>query len=425
MPSPRMLVIMGSGETAPSMVSTHQLVTDAAAEAAGDRPVTVRVVDTPYGFQENAAEISARAVAYLRRRIDAEVAAVTLGDHRDLGPAAYETALRELERADVVFAGPGSPTYLLRQWRDRPVADLLRRRLVAGGPLVFASAAACTLGTQSIPVYEIYKVGSDPHWVPGLDLLRTVGLDAVVVPHYDNAEGGTHDTRYCYLGERRLRRMEAALPEGTWILGVDEHTACVLDLEEDSVTVTGRGAVTARHAGHETRIEAGATVATSELVDAAAAAPRGGRPAAAFDADRAGDGGTGGEDDLPSRTAALDRRFADAMDSGDLTAAVDAALLLEEAVDAWREDLGDPVAHERARGRLRAMIGAIGELADAGLHDHRDVVAPYVDALLDLREAARDAREFETADHIRALLTVGGVEVRDTPAGTEWEYGAD
>ena len=30
------------------------------------------------------------------------------------------------------------------------------------------------------------------------------GLPAVVVPHYDNAEGGHHDTRFCYLGERRL-----------------------------------------------------------------------------------------------------------------------------------------------------------------------------------------------------------------------------
>ena len=29
-----------------------------------------------------------------------------------------------------------------------------------------------------------------------------------VIPHYDNNEGGTHDTRFCYLGERRLSMME-------------------------------------------------------------------------------------------------------------------------------------------------------------------------------------------------------------------------
>ena len=33
-----------------------------------------------------------------------------------------------------------------------------------------------------------------------------------VVAHFDNAEGGTHDTRYCYLGEDRLRVLEAQLP---------------------------------------------------------------------------------------------------------------------------------------------------------------------------------------------------------------------
>ena len=95
-----------------------------------------------------------------------------------------------------------------------------------------ASAAALTLGVVTIPVYEIYKVGDDPRWLDGLDLLGpATGLRAAVVPHYDNAEGGTHDTRFCYMGERRLRTLEAALPDGTFILGVDGHTALVLDLE--------------------------------------------------------------------------------------------------------------------------------------------------------------------------------------------------
>ena len=34
--------------------------------------------------------------------------------------------------------------------------------------------------------------------------MAEAGLDAVVIPHFDNAEGGNHDTRFCYLGERRL-----------------------------------------------------------------------------------------------------------------------------------------------------------------------------------------------------------------------------
>ena len=102
-----------------------------------------------------------------------------------------------------------------------------------------ASAAALTLGRFTIPVYEIYKVGEAPRWLPGLDLLTPLGLPVAVVPHYDNAEGGNHDTRFCYLGERRLRVLEAELPEDVFILGVDGHTALVLDVDAGTASVLG------------------------------------------------------------------------------------------------------------------------------------------------------------------------------------------
>ena len=87
------------------------------------------------------------------------------------------------------------------------------------------------LGRFTIPVYEVYKVGEAPRWLPGLDLLAPLGLPVAVVPHYDNAEGGNHDTRFCYMGERRLRVLEAELPDEVFILGVDGHTALVMDLD--------------------------------------------------------------------------------------------------------------------------------------------------------------------------------------------------
>ena len=95
---------------------------------------------------------------------------------------------------------------------------------------VLASAAAATIGFAAVPVYEIYKAGAAPHWLDGLDLLGVLGLKVAVIPHYDNAEGGNHDTRYCYLGERRLSRLERDLPADAAVLGVDEHTAAIFDL---------------------------------------------------------------------------------------------------------------------------------------------------------------------------------------------------
>jgi len=61
----------------------------------------------------------------------------------------------------------GQPTYALRQWRDTPVPDLLADKLTRGGVVVFASAAALTLGSHTVPVYEIYKAGCEPNWDTG------------------------------------------------------------------------------------------------------------------------------------------------------------------------------------------------------------------------------------------------------------------
>ena len=192
-----LLVIMGSGETAPTMVKPHRSIF----ERVGDAPAVL--LDTPYGFQENAEDITSRAVGYFAASVGRPVSALSwrtpptgLARHR---------ALARLDEAGWIFAGPGSPTYALKQWWDTPVPEALAGALERGAVVVFASAAALTLGSHAVPVYEIYKAGIEPAWVPGLDLVRRVtGLPAVVIPHYDNAEGGHHDTRFSYLGERAV-----------------------------------------------------------------------------------------------------------------------------------------------------------------------------------------------------------------------------
>jgi len=49
----RVLAIMGSGETSPTMVTVHKML----AGRLGARPDAV-VLDAPYAFQENAADVS-------------------------------------------------------------------------------------------------------------------------------------------------------------------------------------------------------------------------------------------------------------------------------------------------------------------------------------------------------------------------------
>ena len=95
--------------------------------------------------------------------------------------------------------------------------------------------------------------------------MATIGLSCVVLPHYNNAEGGTYDTSRCYIGERRLRLLEATLPLGVSILGIDEHTAAIIDLEAQTLTVQGKGDVHWRSNGSVSDFATGTTIALSEL----------------------------------------------------------------------------------------------------------------------------------------------------------------
>jgi hypothetical protein len=422
-PLPRLLVLMGSGETAPTMMKPHR----ALFERLGPDPVPAVVVDTPYGFQENSDDISARAVDYFARSVGRPVEVASMRRAEGADPAGLQRALAQVAAARWVFAGPGSPTYTLRQWRDAEMPRLLEDKLRHGGCVVFASAAALTLGRYSVPVYEIYKSGDDPVWADGLDLTAPVlGPDVAVIPHYDNAEGGNHDTRYCYLGERRLRILEAQLPPEGWVLGVDEHTGVVLDLDAAVATVIGNGTVTVRAHGRSAALPTATTITFDELL--ALARGKGDRPGGATSSAPTADAPVteAGLDATPLHAAIREAEadFDAAVAASDVDAAVAAMLELDDTVAAWAGDTTQSDAGDRARAAMRRMIVRLGELARVGARDPREVLGPVVEALLAERTAARADRRWAASDRIRDALTATGVEVRDTPSGTEWAVAA-
>jgi cysteinyl-tRNA synthetase len=112
--------------------------------------------------------------------------------------------------------------------------------------------------------------------------------------------------------------------------------------------------------------------------------------------------------------------FAAALAARDVDGCVQAILSLEQQVVDWSTDIPDSDALDRARASLRSMVVELGEAARAGVRDPAEVVGPFVEAMLELRRRAREAKRFEDSDDLRDRLTALGVEVRDTPAGAEW-----
>jgi hypothetical protein len=419
---PGILTIMGSGETAPTMAKVHRALFDGLGPE-----VPAAIVDTPYGFQENADELSERTIQFFATSVGRRVSVASYRS-RDEDALTLATAVARIREARYVMVGPGSPSYALRTWTSGPIPDALASLLTGGGVLTMASAAALTLGVVTIPVYEVYKVGEAPRWLEGLDLLGpATGLRAAVVPHYDNAEGGTHDTRFCYLGERRLRILESMLPAGAFILGVDGHTALILDLAARTAGVSGLGGVTIRAGGRSAVIPSGGVVAIDGLAQLAADLAAGGTV-------EAGTAQVGSRDGRPGVRAAaprpaplrdamtqLEGTFIHALDGGDAHGAVAALLDLDSEIEARIRAGEDSPDLDNASATLRSLIVRLGERAEAGARDPRQALEPFVGTLLEVRDRARVARDYPTADLIRDRLTEAGVEVRDEAEGTTWD----
>lgn len=405
---------MGSGEMTRSMSKVHRWVVSKSTD-----PVRGVFLDTPAGFEINADDISQRACEYVTEYVGISCSLVSFKSAERATDREVEGALRKLRRAGYIFAGPGSPTYAVRNWRRTPVFDLVARRVDEGAHLVLASAAAIAIGRYALPVYEIYKAGEDLHWVEGVDLLGSYGLDVAIVSHWNNTEGGTFDTRYCFMGQPRFDLLERLLPESTVVLGIDEYTACILDLGNDECRVMGAGQVTIRRKERETKFEAGASFDLELLRGSAAAHAE--RAEAPTGADSATEVVASAGEALLRHLAKVGEtpetdpdEFSDLVDMA--TQIRDLAVALDEAQEAGVEkDLAS-----RAQAHLRELATALGNQLAASSGDRLGNIAPFVETLIGLRSQLRDAQQWSLADEIRERLSSLGIILEDDAGGTRW-----
>ncbi|MGD8666058.1 MAG: Type 1 glutamine amidotransferase-like domain-containing protein [Desulfobacterales bacterium] len=413
MPSGKgMIVLMGSGELTATMVEVHK-------ELLGRLAAAPRAVflDTPAGFQLNVDQISEKARDYFQSHIQQTLEIASFKSIDTISPFDAEQAYQSLRAADYVLIGPGSPTYAVRQWLPSAIPKILIDRIENGGCIVAASAAALTVGRFTLPVYEIYKVGQELHWVDGMDLLKHFGFNLVVVPHWNNAEGGNHDTRFCFMGKPRFEQLVAALPPDVSIFGLDEHTACIFDFESDQAIIKGIGRVTLQRAAQQMVFRNGDQFSLDVLrgVD-----DDGHWQQVSLSQQEQQTTATDNGDAFWDQIHRLESDFHDGLKTHEAQKTTNALLELDRTIWQAQQDVENAESVIQARDTLRELIAILGTRLAAAPRSESDCLAPVVEQLLHVREAFRQRKQFAEADAIRDCLQGANIIIEDDKEGSRW-----
>ena len=406
------IALMGSGELTSSMVEVHK-------DLISGLTVPSRSVflDTPAGFQLNVEQLSEKALEYFRTRIQHPMSALSYKSKALTSSFEAEKAFNLLRDAGFILIGPGSPTYAVGQWKQTPIPEILMERIQAGGCLVAASAAALTVGRFTLPVYEIYKVGNDLFWAEGLNILGHFGFDLVVIPHWNNAEGGTHDTRFCYMGETRFHKLESMLAKDMKILGLDEHTACLINLEKNEAVVRGIGRVTLRSQGKEMAFEKGDRFSLEVL--------REGEEVIWKDISsppESSESQPSRDDSFWNRVHALEDAFNTGLETKDAQKSINSLLDLDRVIWKAQNDSENPEFISQAREIFRELIVYLGLKLDSITLNSASNLNPLIDFLLKRREDCRQQKRWQEADAIRKGLEEAGIIIDDTEDGPRWRW---
>ena len=258
------IAFLGSGETS---LAGGRIFESLAREIKD--PLRIALMETPAGFELNSKQVVGRVGDFMKTRLQNYKPIV------DIIPARRKNSafspddpeiIKPLLHANIIFMGPGSPTYAIRHLKDTLAWNVIRARHRLGATLIFASAATISISAHALPVYEIYKVGQDVHVVEGLNLFADFGLHVSFIPHWNNAEGGADlDTSRCFVGMDRFSEWCELIPSGNETIGLDEHTGLILDFETGLCGVNGVSSVSLVRETDPEMYPAGSKFSLSEL----------------------------------------------------------------------------------------------------------------------------------------------------------------
>lgn len=396
------IALMGSGELTSSMVAVHKNLIARLGPAA-----SAVFLDTPAGFQPNADQIAAGAVDYFHKRVLWPMTVASYKSQDYISEVEKVLLLKKLRDSGYILMGPGSPTYTVEQLRPTPIPAILIEHVRDGGCLVAASAAALTMGRFTLPVYEIYKVGQSLHWIEGLNILAHFGIDLTVIPHWNNSDGGNHDTNRCFVGRDRFASLLQLLKEPAAILGLDEHTACILDLAGEVFEVRGKGEVVLLQGCQEQRFRPGRSYPLDLLRAAAQTNP----------ADQLS-GEVEDTGNFWQEVQALHDRCLLALKAREELSALQVLLELDRKLWESRSTHRDVVEH--GRQLFRELLVTVGTLARPEEQEQRPGLGEVIDTFIAARQRFRQERNWAAADVLREAFASAGIVIEDTEAGSIW-----
>lgn len=236
------IAFLGSGET--SLAGGR--IFESLAKRIND-PLRIALLETPAGFELNSSQVVGKVGEFMKTRLQNYKPVVDVVPARKKNSAFSPDdpeIIKPLLHANMIFMGPGSPTFAIRNLQGTLTWDVIRARHRLGATLIFASAATISIGAHALPVYEIYKVGQDVHAVDGLNLFGDFGLHVSFIPHWNNAEGGADlDTSRCFIGMDRFAEWCDLVPVENQTIGLDEHTGLIVDFESVQCEVSGVSSV--------------------------------------------------------------------------------------------------------------------------------------------------------------------------------------
>jgi len=221
------------------------------------------------------------------------------------------------------------------------------------------------------------------------------------------------------MGAPRFAHLQSLLPDDVAVVGLDEHTACIIDFSQSQFEIRGLGRMTLRIGEGEEHFEKGRRYPLDAL---AAAADRNIRPAppAGSESQQSASTPDAPEDSYWQQIHFLQARFHRGMDNRDPADVTNALLELDRTLWQAQEDLENAEFISQGREILRDLLVLLGTTLESSPADRRECLAPVLDELLDARAELRRDRQWKAADAIRDALKQAGVTVEDTGEGTRW-----